>query len=112
MKNRKELSEEEKVIRDRMSDAIRKDGEGRAVGGHGTFYEETGTRLWEPRLDSFKKSAAATKKCSDIYYMEATEGQVDATYAGGDVLIAHNGFERAKVGDAVRLYQKQCKKGK
>lgn len=107
---KKELSEAEKIIKNKISDAIKKDGEGKRVGGHGNYYEKTGSRLWEPRLDTFKKSADATKKCPDIYYMEATDGQIDATYVGGDVLIAHNGFERAKVGDSVRSYQKQCKK--
>ena len=60
-------------------------------------------------MKSFKKGVYATRKCPDIYHMETTEGQVDAYYFGGEVVVAHNGSERARVGDIIRKYQKECK---
>ncbi len=37
--------------------------------------------------------------------METTEGQVDAYYIGGEIVIAHNGQERFFVGNKVRKLQ-------
>lgn len=99
---------EDDVIRYKMANAIRKDGEGRPILGK-TYFEETGKRLWEPVLESFKKSTYATRKCPDIYHIDTTEGQVDAYYFGGEIVIAHNGSERARAGDLIRKYQKECK---
>ena len=98
----------EEIIREKMAHAIRKDGEGRPILGK-TYFEATKKRLWEPILTSFKKSTYATRKCPDIYHMETTEGQVDAYFLGEEVIIAHNGSERARVGDTIRKYQKECK---
>lgn len=95
-------------IKQTMIDAIKKDGEGRRIAGK-NYFDDTGKRLWEPRENTFKKSGYATRSCSDIYYMETTEGQVDAYYIGGDVVIAHNGQERYFVGNKVRQLQKECK---
>ena len=99
---------EEDEIRDKIANVIRKDGEGKSHLGK-TFFEETGKRLWEPSPESFKKSSYTTRKCPDIYHMETTEGQVDAYYFGGEVVVAHNGSERARVGNMIRDYQKECK---
>ena len=99
---------EEDIIRDKIADSIRKDGEGKRISGK-TYFESSGQRLWEPELGSFKKSSYATRKCPDIYHMNTTEGQVDAHYFGGEVVVAHNGSERARVGNMIRDYQKECK---
>lgn len=98
----------EEEIKKILKDAINKDGEGRRIAGH-NYFEDTGKRLWEARENTFKKSGYATKSCSNIYYMETTEGQVDAYYIGGEVVIAHNGQERHFVGNKVRQLQKECK---
>lgn len=64
-----EATEAANTIRDKIADIIRKDGEGRPILGK-TYFEETGKRLWEPVLTSFKKSGYATRKCPDIYHMD------------------------------------------
>ena len=99
---------EEDIIRDKIENAIRKDGEGKPHRGK-TFFEETGKRLWEPLPESFMKSSYTIKKCPAIYHMGTTEGQVDAYYFGGEIVVAHNGSERTKVGNMIRDYQKECK---
>lgn len=98
----------ESDIKQKLIDAIKKDGEGKRISGE-NFFEATGNRLWEPRESSFKKSAYATKSCSDLYYMETTEGQVDAYYIGGEIYIAHNGQERHFAVNKSRKLQEECK---
>jgi hypothetical protein len=98
----------ENEIKKALKEAINKDGEGRRIAGK-NYFEDTGKRLWEARENTFKKSAYATKGCSNIYHMETTEGQVDAYYIGGEIFIAHNGQERHFAGNKVRKLQEECK---
>ncbi len=98
----------ENEIKKSLKEAINKDGEGRRIAGK-NYFEDTGKHLWEAREDTFKKSGYATRSCSDIYHMETTEGQVDAYYIGGEIVIAHNGQERHFVGNKVRKLQAECK---
>ena len=99
---------EEDIIRDKIENAIRKDGEGKPHRGK-TFLSPTGKIRWEPLPHSFMKTSKNIKKIPAIYHMGTTEGQVDAYYFGGEIVVAHNGSERTKVGNMIRDYQKECK---
>lgn len=81
---------------------IKKDGEGTRVGTRKTYFEEVGKRLYEPLPKSLKEiKCKATKE--GVFTMQSTEQQVDAHYLDGKVVVTHNGYERHKVYEKMRL---------
>jgi hypothetical protein len=87
---------------DVLINAIRKDGEGKKVGNRPTYFESTGIRLYEPLPNTLREIKCKAAK-EGVFTMESTDQQVDAHFLDGKVVVAHNGYERHKVYEEMKL---------